>query len=304
MLKKILLINIDSTIKNIALEKIKMWHEQQGYEVIIEDYKFISCLFYDADDYESVWVSCIFDWNKDKALSCKGKHKNINIGGSGVDLITVLPIEIDILKPKLNLGFSTRGCIRKCGFCVVPKKEGNIHVAGDIYDIWDGKNKEITLLDNNILAIPEHFFKITDQILKENLSVDFNQGLDHRLLTDDIVKRLKEIKTPYYRFAFDHISYKPTVLKAIELLKKYDIISSKCTWYVYDNAEDWDGLMERLSILRDANHRAYLMRDRKIIKDKKHIAVTRWVNSFSYFAKFSFEEYIKIEYPNLILDKK
>lgn len=299
-MKKILLINVDSIIKNIALEKIRIWYESKGYEVILKDIDFlIQGLFYNEDDYENVWASCVFDWNRDLALSLKKYHKNMNIGGSGVDLFTNLPKEIDILKPKINYGFTTRGCIRNCSFCVVPRKEGKIHVTGDIYDFWDGKSKKIIIMDNNILALPKHFFKITDQILKENLNVDFNQGLDHRLLTDDIVKRLKEIKTPYYRFAFDHISYKPTVLRAIELLKKYDIVSTKCTWYVYDNADDWDGLMERLNILRNANHRAYLMRDRKIIKDKKHIAVTRWVNSFSFFAKFSFEEYIKIQYPNL-----
>jgi hypothetical protein len=299
MNKKILLINIDSSLKNIALEKIRIWYENKGYKVVQEKYEFLGTLFYNEDDYESVWVSCIFDWNRKKTLFAKDYHKDVKIGGSGIDLYNKLPDEIDSIRPKINYGFTTRGCIRKCEFCIVPKKEGMIHVVGDIYDTWDSKSKQLILLDNNILALPEHFMKITDQILKEDLSVDFNQGLDHRLLSDDIVKRLKKIKTPYYRFAFDNIGYKETVLKAIKLLKKYDIISSKCTWYVYTNGMDWESDIERLNILRGYNHRAYLMMDRKMKKEKKYIALRRWVNSFNFFAKMTFDEYIKINYPKL-----
>ncbi|GAH92586.1 unnamed protein product, partial [marine sediment metagenome] len=86
---------------------------------------------------------------------------------------TTLRPEIEEMKPKINIGFTTRGCIRKCPFCIVPEKEGKIRVVGDIYDFWDREGTELIILDNNILALPEHFKMICTQLKQENLKVDF-----------------------------------------------------------------------------------------------------------------------------------
>ena len=64
---------------------------------------------------------------------------------------------------------------------------------GDIYDIWDGKSKTLTIMDNNILGKPDHFKKICAQLREEKVRVDFNQGLDIRLLDDTLIKELKTI---------------------------------------------------------------------------------------------------------------
>lgn len=316
---KILLVNLDSTIPNLALEKIRMYHEQQGNRVRqIKDQK--------GNDkkslpnplvlsgYDKIYVSCIFKWN---AEQCKKWEDIAEIGGSGYSLDKVLPKEIDSLKPKINMGFVTRGCIRNCPWCIVPKKEGHIKEVADLYDIWDGNptrkrkrkirgvkvEKEvptvITLMDNNILALPKTFFKVSNQIKKEGLEVDFNQGLDHRLLTNEIVKQLLSLKYPdsagnKIRFAFDHISYKNSVVKALKLLKKHGLRDWQTRWYVYVGDYDTtETVLERLNIIRKWKQAAFLMRDRcdKVQNNKEFAKMYSWTSSVAAFYSVTYEEY-------------
>lgn len=296
----ILLVNLDSTIPNLALEKIRMFHEQQGNRVRqIKDNGSVvlpHSLLIDKNEYDEIYVSCVFKWN---AKLCERWEGKAQIGGSGYSLEIKLPPEIEALYPKINLGFITRGCIRNCPWCIVPEKEGKVREVADLYDIWDGKADTITLMDNNILALPETFFKITKQIKKEKLKVDFNQGLDHRLLTDEIVKELFSLKYPdsagnKIRFAFDHISYKKSVLKALRLLKKHGLRDWQTRWYVYVGDYDTtDTVLERLNILREWKQAVFLMRDRcdKVQKNREFAKMYSWTTSVSAFYSVSYEEY-------------
>lgn len=277
---KVLLIDIDSVIPNLALKKIEKYHRDKGDEVLWN----MELMRYSCD---KVYVSCIFDWNKFKC----NEWRDCEIGGSGYSLDINLPKEIDEIKPHINMGFTTRGCIRSCYFCIVPKKEGKIHPVGDIYDIWDGKSKELSILDNNILALPKHFKLIISQIRKEKLLVDFNQGLDHRLLTDELCKELVSVRNKEIRFAFDDIAYKPSVLRAIEILKKYGRDKFNTRWYVYVGVKDtFDTIYERLAILKENKQGAYVMRDRKVYGNKMVMALSQWANTMGAFKMGTFEE--------------
>lgn len=276
---KINLIDIDSTIPNLALHKIALFHQQQGDEV------FWNLPLMPAD---KTYVSCIYDWNKHK---CKTWENRAEIGGSGYSLTTNLPPEIDRIKPKINLGFTTRGCIRNCPFCIVPKKEGYIRAVNDIYDLWDGKSKQIILLDNNILALSEHFKLISSQLKKENLRVDFNQGLDCRLLTDEICQELFSLShLREIRFAFDDIVYKPLILKALEILKRNGLKDWQTRWYVYVGVKDnLNTVLERINILRDNKQLVYLMRDRAVIGIPEYEALMPWCNFAGRFKETTYE---------------
>lgn len=278
---KIGLIQLDGKTINIALEKIKMYYEQKG--------DFVSYITeIESNLYDKVYCSSIFTFTDKRYVK-----KNWICGGSGFDLQSKLPDEIENMKPKINIGFTTRGCIHNCGFCIVPKKEGKIKVVGDIYDFWDGKNKDIILYDNNILAIPEHFYKICEQIKKEKLKVDFNQGLDCRLLNDEIGKTLSELSHKEYHFAFDSISYKNKVENALELLNKYGI--KRSTWYVligYDTTYEND--YERLNFLRDNNQNAYVQRYNNIKLERKKNELYSWAMQKHLFHKYTFEKYCRI----------
>ncbi|NQT23378.1 MAG: hypothetical protein HQ579_08105 [Candidatus Omnitrophica bacterium] len=278
---KVLIINVDSKIPNLALKKIEKYHLDRGDEVIWNNELFQFSV-------DKTYVSIVFDWNKDKAK----QFPNAEIGGSGFSLKKTLPSEIDKVKPRINLGFTTRGCIRKCSFCIVPKKEGGIKIVGDIYDIWDGKSKNLIILDNNILALPNHFKKICEQLRKEKIKVDFNQGLDCRLLTGDIAKDLKSISHIEYRFAFDDIKLRPQVEKAIKLLRECGI--NRCNWYVlvgFNTTFEED--LDRLNLLRDLKQNAYVQRYNAYKADRKYIPLARWANQHHIFQAMNYLQFLE-----------
>ncbi len=151
---KIGLLSLDSKIKNIAIEKIRLYH--QSKKNIVEDYN-------SFEKYDLVYISKIFDFSPEYPI-CINSKKIIK-GGSGYDISSRLPYEINKMKPLINYGFITRGCIRNCEFCIVPEKEGKIYIESEnlFYDFWDKKSKEIIIMDNNILAMPEVFFEICNK---------------------------------------------------------------------------------------------------------------------------------------------
>lgn len=277
MAKKILLIDIDSKIPNLALKKVEKYHLDKGDNVTWNNPL-------DRIIADKIYVSCIFPENKSKCCEWEGIAE---MGGSGYDIKKTLPQEIDKIKPKINWGFTTRGCIRKCYFCLVPEKEGYIHAVGDIYDIWDGKSKEIVIMDNNILALPQHFMKIAGQLKKEKLKVDFNQGLDHRLLTPEICTELLSLKhIQEIRFAYDDIRYKPTVLKALKMLKETGLKDWKTRWYVYCGESDtYETVYERMYLLWKHKQGVYVMRDKKVCKKPEFVALASWGNVMGVFKK-------------------
>lgn len=277
---KVLLIDIDSKISNIALKKIEMFHVKQNDEIIWNMLTYRSWA-------DKIYVSCIFTKNYNK---CREWEGIANIGGSGYDLAKKLPDEIEQMKPKINIGFTTRGCIRKCPFCIVPEKEGMIRTVNDIKDIWDGKSKNITLLDNNILAMPTHFELIYHQLISYKLRVDFNQGLDIRLLRDSIVYMLSQIRHKEYRFSFDRMGDEIGVLKGLDLLKKYGI--NRSIFYVlvgFDTTYKED--LYRLNLLRDKDQDVFVQRYNHS-KDRILSIIARWANQHNVFRKMTFKEFV------------
>ena len=134
---KVGLIDIEPKIFNTAYMQISKYHKTRGNTV-----EWWSPLT--DRQFDHVYCSSLFDFT-DKS----GVTDDMECGGTGfTNLIgKELPPDIHTMKPKINIGFTTRGCIRNCSFCVVPKKEGRMQVVGDIYDFWDGKSKKIELLE-------------------------------------------------------------------------------------------------------------------------------------------------------------
>jgi len=278
---KISLIDIDSTIPNLALKKCEKYHLDRG-DTVDWNNELMAMM---AD---KVYVSCVFTENKEKCREWEGRAL---IGGTGYDLRVKLPEEIEAVKPRINFGFTTRGCIRKCEFCFVPEKEGLVHSVGDIYDIWDGKSRELVLMDNNIMAMPSHFKMICGQLRKEKLKVDFNQGLDIRLLTDELAKELASIRhTSDIRFAWDNIKNEDQIIRGIELLKKH-----KCKRGMFYVIVGFDSTMEqdlyRFNKLKELGQRAYCMRFKTVKGDRNYSELSAWVNQPRFFESMSFERF-------------
>jgi hypothetical protein len=251
---------------------------------------------YNAD---KVYASCIFTKNTNKLNNLLCLREDIQAGGTGYDLNVKLPPEIEAMKPRINYGFTTRGCIRSCPFCFVPRAEGYIRAVGDIYDVWDRRSKSITLLDNNILALPDHFKMICEQLIREDLAVDFNQGLDIRLITPQVCEYLERlrIKTEI-RFAFDSPELEPIIRDRLALLRHYKIRKRPFFYVLVGFNTTFEQDLHRLEVLRELHCRAYVMRHENTPRERRYVRLAQWANQFWTFAKYGFSEFIKAKESN------
>jgi len=208
---KVGLIDIDSKIPNLALMKLSAWHKAQG-----DDVEATTPVF--APIYDKVYLSKVFTWTDMPPIN------KAEIGGTGADLSVKLPDEIENLCPDYELykmdysiGFLTRGCIRKCEFCLVPEKEGGIKPAADIETFL--RHKKAILLDNNVLA-HKHGIEQIEKIARLGIKVDFNQGMDARLIDDSIAKLLSRVKwIRAIRLACDDQGMKLPLERAVSKLR-------------------------------------------------------------------------------------
>lgn len=282
---KIGLIDVDSKIPNLALMKISAYHKAQGDAVKLHDPL--------LDKPDKVYASKIFDFTPDYQYwpDCE-----IIKGGSGYDLHTDLPPEVDNQCPDYSLyncdyaiGFTTRGCIRNCPFCIVPRKEGRIRAVGDIYDFWMGQ-KQLMLLDNNLTALPDHMEKICKQLIKEKIQTDFNQGLDIRLITDDMAKLLAKVRLwKQIHFAFDDVKIEKQVREGIATLTKY-MPASRLMFYVligFNSTPEED--LYRVETLRGLGVDPFVMPYDKSDPYQKRFA--RWCNHKAIFKTVAWEDY-------------
>ncbi|GAI75974.1 unnamed protein product, partial [marine sediment metagenome] len=158
---------------NLALMKLSAFHRARGDEIFF-NFPLIQA--------EKIYASCVFTWNAKQANS--RFPPGTAMGGSGVDLHSELPPEIEHIMPDyslypmdFSLGFTSRGCFRRCPWCIVPEKEGALKPWASIYEFWERRHKKIVLLDNNLLAAP-NWQTTFAELIKEQVEVDFNQGLD------------------------------------------------------------------------------------------------------------------------------
>ena len=293
---KIGLIQIDGTLPNLALMKLSAWHKKRNDDVYIMNDRVISQRLIPFD---KVYISCIFEENQDVAIKICKQFSNAEIGGVGVNG-SRLSKQIEHIMPDYegfncdySMGFITRGCIRQCEFCKVPKHEGLIKANTDIYEFWNKDHKHLVLLDNNILACPTQFNKISKQIMKEGLSVDFNQGLDIRLINKYNAKILSDMSVkPEYRFAFDSMEVESQVKKGIKVLKDHGI--NRSMFYVlvgYNTTFEQD--LYRLNLLKELDQRAYVMRYNTCRGVKQYNNLSAWANQRRFFMSMSFERFVE-----------
>ena len=312
--KKILLVDVDSKIPNIALMKISTYYKEQGYKV---ELKRLGYSYYpkernqaliDGSDYDTVFISIIFKINKNvcRIINCD----NVKIGGVGYSLTEELDEQIKgsekdySLYPdnKCSYGFITRGCIRNCYFCVVPKKEGMIHKSNEVDDIV--KHKKVIFLDNNILAYSKHL-EILKELRDKKIRCQFNQGLDIRLLNEDNTKLLSELNyLGEYIFAFDNIKDEELINSKLSLFKKYVPKDWKVKMFLYcnPNMDIESDVVYRVKWCKENKVLPYFMRDETCWLDKNrefYIDLCAYCNQVSIFKKMSFEEFMRKRTKNI-----
>lgn len=265
---------------NLALMKLSAWHKAQGDTV--EWWTPIMT-------YDKVYSSKVFTFTPE----CEYLPPDTIRGGTGYGIMDELPPEIDAMFPDYSIypdcnhaiGFLTRGCIRKCPWCIVPKKEGQIRPYQSWREIKRHDSRDIVFLDNNVLACPWGLLEIEDMI-GEDVRVDFNQGLDARLITDDVARMLAKLKwIRSIRMSADTDAMLDVVLTAIDRLGKYGVKPYRV--FVYVLVQDVESAERRAIALREvgADPFAQPYRDftTNVEPPKELRDFARWVNHKAIF---------------------
>lgn len=274
---------------NYALMKISAWHKAKGDAV-----EWWNPLL----TYDRVYSSKVFTFTPE----CPYLPEDAIKGGTGYGLYNDLPPEIDGMFPDYSIypqcdyaiGFLTRGCIRACPWCVVPKKEGKIRPYRTWREIKRPDSRLIVFMDNNVLACPHGVEQIRDMI-GEDVRIDFNQGLDARLITDEIAGILADLKwIRFIRMSCDTDAMLDVVIRAIERLKNHGVKPYKV--FVYLLVQDVVSAEKRAVALRNVGAEVFAQPFRDFennaepAHDLKRLA--RWVNHKAIFKTVQrFEDY-------------
>lgn len=289
---KVGLVDVDGhNFPNLALMKLSAYHKAKGHDV-----EWVNPLF---GSYDLVYQAKVFTYTPDFNISIKADQ--IVKGGTGYGLDSKLPDDVEVFFPDYGLynikdtayGFLTRGCPRDCDFCIVGQKEGlkSLKVA-DLEQSWNNQ-KEIKLLDPNLLACNDRL-ELLDQLIESRAWVDFTQGLDIRLMTDDVIKKMQRLKVKMFHFAWDKEKDSEVILKNLIYFKaRTGVDRRKATVYVltnFDTSFEFD--LYRVYKLREIGFDPYVM-----IYDKQNAPIgtrhmQRWVNNKRLFMTCKrFEDY-------------
>lgn len=270
---------------NLALMKLSAWHKAQGDEV--ERYIPLKSHVYDK-----VYSSKVFSFTvTSEPLG------NVEKGGIGYGLFNELPEQVEHICPDYNIfgsnrsmGFLTRGCIRKCSWCIVPIKEGGVRPHADIEEFL--RHDEVIVMDNNILAC-DHGIQQIEKMACLNIKVDVNQGLDARLIDDGIARRLAKLRWLHpIRLACDHKNQMAAVQKAVTLLRWHNAKPSR--FFVYVLVKDLPSAFERVKFIKGLYCEPFAQpyrdfQNNEPTQEQKDFA--RWVNHTAVFNSVPWEEY-------------
>lgn len=306
---KIGLIDVDShNYPNLPLMKISAYHKAKGDSV-----EWYQPMF--SGHMDIVYMSKVFSFTPDYEY-CIDAEKIVR-GGTGYAIKLVdgkevydkskdIPLseEIEHIYPDYSLypeqtkdtayGFLTRGCPRGCGFCHVGPKEGKCSVkVADLSEFWRGQ-KNIVLCDPNILACPDHM-ELLQQLVDSGAKVEFNQGVDIRLVNDRNIELLKQIKLQGIHFAFDRWEDKDLIEPKLRMFAEktgYNKDKGRVMVYILVNFNTTlEQDLYRIQLCRELKFSPYPM-----IYNKEHAKpiykkLQRWCNNFIFWKVPTFEEY-------------
>jgi radical SAM superfamily enzyme YgiQ (UPF0313 family) len=306
------LIDVDGTLPNLALMKISAYFKSLGEKV-----EFVR----PNTKYDKIYASAIFTRSKPICESLIKKYGDrIEIGGTGWDTTKYLPPEIETHKADYSLydaefvagrirgimnrqtrlrkakqiteagmGFTSRGCVRRCPFCVIPAKEGQLRQAQEIRDIVNPKSNVVILHDNNLTADPNCLEKLRE-IRERGLIVDINQGCDVRLMTDEIAAALNGVRhLRSLHYAWDLMKHENQVINGIKTLSRFVRPYRHMCFMLTGFDTSFEEDLYRFRKLVEMKIKPYVMVYNEIPDVRlKHFA--RWVNARIY-TKCTFDEY-------------
>lgn len=290
---KIGLIDVDShNFPNLTLMKISAWHKAVGDEV--DWYNPLTAWQHPPD---LVYMSKVFTFTPDYQHPVNAGK--IIKGGTGYfypDGGATLPEEIEHIYPDYSLypemtkntayGFLTRGCPRGCDFCIVAEKEGKCSIkVADLSEFWRGQ-KNIMLLDPNMFAC-KGWKNLSQQLIDSKAWIDFSQGCDIRIMTEEKAEHIKQMRIKLIHFAWDKYEDGNIIIPKLREFKQitgWD--RRKMTVYVlvnFDTTIEQD--LERIYVLRELGYWPYIMIFEKDKLPRGHVIrrLQRWVNNRAVF---------------------
>ena len=290
---KIRLTQIDGALPNLALMKMASWHRAQGHEVSLTR-EVTRSIF--EPDFDLVYGASIFQFSRKKLDMFLQHWPLANVGGTGTDNTATVEETIggqwdsidyaDYPAVDYSMGFTQRGCRLKCGFCVVPKKEGANRSASTIAEIWRGPGhpKKLHLLDNDFFGNPEWRDRL-QEIRDGGFKVCLSQGINVRLIDDEAAQALGTIQyrsTDFQRrrlyTAWDNLRDEEIFFTGIDRLERAGIPPKNVMAYMlvgYDPQETWERIWHRFNRMVERGVKPYPMVFDRSRKDLT--AFQRWV---------------------------
>lgn len=282
---------------NLALMRISAWHKEQGDSV-----EWFSPLM----PYDRVYASKVFTFTPDDPYLPPDAIR----GGTGYDVSSRLLMEIESMPPDYTIypqfdeayGFLTRGCVNKCPWCVVPRKEGAIRPVADIEDICrtnTGFRHKAILMDNNFLAAPIDFVREqADKMRRLKIRVDFNQATDARLYDEERARIMANVPwLAMVRISCDTDAMLPHCVAAIKRLRRFGCKKDVLV-YVLAKNDGIDSALHRIYGLMAADKRSVpfvmpyrSLTDNSIIPSPRLRHLARWCNRAWIRKQCKFEDY-------------
>ena len=289
---------------SLPLMKLSAYHKAMGDDVE---------MYMPINQYDLVYASKVFSFTDDIDTDSVIQADEVKRGGTGYCISvkngkevfdksknSSLPREIEHIYPdyalypqyKYAVGFLTRGCPRNCGFCVVGEKEGLCSKqAADLDEFWRGQ-KEIKLLDPNILACKD-YESLLKQLAESKAKVDFTQGLGIRLTNPDNIELLNKIKVTMLHFAWDNP--KQDLTRYFRRFSEHTKIKSdrnKAVYVLTNYNSTLEEDLYRIYTLRELGYSPYVMIYQKENAPKEIKHLQRWVNCRWIFHSVNkFEDY-------------
>ena len=276
---RVRLTQLDGILPNMALMKLAAFHRARGDEVVFSRSPYRSPT---EGEYDRVYGSAIFSFTALRVKRFRAAFPDAIVGGTWnpADAITVEDVVGDFdgldYTPwpdfTASIGFTQRGCRLKCGFCVVPRKEGKPRTVATVPQIWRGKPwpKHLHLLDNDFFGQPEEQWQARlTEIRDGGFKVCCNQGVNVRAVTPEAATALASVQYTDDQFkrrrlytACDNIGDEKVFFRGVDILAAAGIPPSHLLAYMlvgYERRETWEHVLYRFHRMADMRIRPFPM---------------------------------------------
>jgi hypothetical protein len=310
-MKRVRITQIDGSLPNLALMKLSHWHKAQGDEVHFTrsvdkaDESHIERGLFEPT-YDVVYGSAIFKFSQLRLMRFMRQFPDAIVGGTGTPSARTVEELIGgyehydySIYPEVtfSMGFTQRGCRLKCGFCVVPAKEGKPRSVNTIGAIWRGNPehagalgpppwpKHVHLLDNDFFGQPRLQWQARlEEVRTGGFKVAMTQGINCRMIDDESAAAIASIDYRDGKFkerrlytAWDSLHDEKRLLRGVQLLAKHGVKPDHIMVYMligYREGETEADWLHRQATLRAFGARPYPM---PFKRTPETVGFQRWV---------------------------